>query len=168
MLKLRIPCPQYIYEYCSHKFGEPLILSKNHIINRLIKSSLQKPPVKPDPPIEGYFLTVHLPWYAYPDPRVYSYLPKRAQEQLVQAIDDDILMVDFLAFMKHGSKLEIEQQLLIAAFIQGRGMTEDSLPAETLKKRYYRYRQAQNNFKKSFDMDGQFVPDVFERLLNLC
>jgi hypothetical protein len=168
MLKVRIPCPRYIYEYCLNQFGEPIRLGKHHQINRLVKAKLSKPPAKPEPPIEGYYITVHLPFYQYPDPRVYCHLPKKAMEQIVQAIDEDILMEDFLRFMKHGTRLEIEHQVLINAFIDRRGMSEDSLSYETLKKRYYRIRLQQNNFRKSFEMEGEFVPNVFDRLLSLC
>lgn len=143
-----IPLKPFMVQYLESRYGQsPISFSGKGKDDERIMVKLSKllrvPPLaipKRQPHEVG--VTIDLTRITDFDPRRYNYLSPMGESIIYKYIYEKVFLIDYFDWMDEAYDTSDEIKNLITEFCDQRGITEENMQFDTLKKRYYRFRES--------------------------
>jgi hypothetical protein len=144
-VELTVRVSPFIKDYLVGRYnGDYIELGKVDTLCKVIKSHLRKTPTHPSK-IQFDFkncVTLVLPWFDDIDPRTYNYMYPSSMRIIDTWIREVMFYPEFLEYMATSyNDTTGNLSKMIDSFLETRGINLEHISPDTLKKRWYRYRE---------------------------
>lgn len=137
--------PDYLCQWLTHTFGNPVVLIKNGPESRVLNEFLVKTPANKQPDNgKDANISIQIPWFKGKDPREYNYIHNSGKSALIdsfQTLFDLNILEEVFALEKFS--VNCRTYKLIYAFMEKHGIEEQHF--DTVMQRY---RRLKNKYKK--------------------
>ena len=131
----------YLIQWVSHEYGDPVVFPKNSMENDIIEMGLiRETPILPVYGPETWRVAIKLPIYKNKDVRKFHYLPLKSRKSLAECIRQRFIVKLWMELHRFGH-IGKKKQDLIWAWMEANGIEQTEKNYNTVSKIYQRRRE---------------------------